>query len=298
VVFFGTMWPLIAEVATGRKVSVGPPFFDLAFTPFIVALAVALPPLALLPWKRGSLGRAMQPLWGVLALSVALGALAWTLQTGRSMLAPVGVALAAWLVGGAVAEIVGRARRAGPGAAAALRRAWNLPRADWGKALAHSGLGVSILGIACVTAWSSEDIRVLRPGESFAIAGYELRLEAVERADGPNYSAETATLTLLRDGAAIGELRPEKRFYQVQAMPTTEAAIDRSLTRDLYVALGDPQADGGWALRTYFKPFANWIWAGAMIMALGGVVSLTDRRYRVGAPARRTTARGAAVPAE
>ena len=135
----------------------------------------------------------------------------------------------------------------------------------------------------------------MKPGESFAIAGHELRLEGVARTRGPNYSSETATLTLLRDGRPVGTLRPEKRLYPVQAMPTTEAAIDRGITRDLYVALGDAQA-GGWALRTYVKPFANWIWGGAMLMALGGVVSLTDRRYRVGAPARRAPT--GAVPAE
>jgi cytochrome c-type biogenesis protein CcmF len=263
----------------------------------MVAIAMILPPLATLPWKRGSLARAMEPLWGVLALSVALGALAWTLQTGRSMLAPVGVALSAWLVLGALTELAARARLGRAGAAETLRRLRHLPRADWGKALAHSGLGLTILGIACITAWQREDIRVVRPGDSFPLGSYALRLEAVERTEGPNYTAETATLTILQGGRAVGTLHPERRIYPVQGMPTTEAAIDRSLTRDLYVALGDPQADGGWALRSYLKPFANWIWIGALVMAAGGIVSLTDRRYRVGAPARRAP-RGAEVPAE
>jgi cytochrome c-type biogenesis protein CcmF len=290
VVFFGTMWPLVAEVLTGRKVSVGAPFFDLAFTPFMVALAAILPVFATLPWKRGELARAMQPLWGALALSVALGALVWALQTGRSMLAPIGVALAAWLVLGAAAEIAGRIRLGHVAPRESLRRAANLPRADWGKAIAHAGLGVTIFGVAALTAWETEDIRVLRLGESFAMGGYELRLDAVERSEGPNYAAETAHVAVLRDGREIGALNPEKRHYPVQRMTTTEAAIDRKLRRDLYVTLGDPQQGGGWAIRTYVKPFANWIWLGALIMAAGGVVSLTDRRYRVGAPARRSTA--------
>jgi cytochrome c-type biogenesis protein CcmF len=250
-----------------------------------------------LPWKRGSLARAMQPLRGVLALSLALGALAWALQTGRSMLAPVGVALAAWLVAGALAEMASRARVGRAGAREALRRLRNLPRADWGKALAHAGLGLTIFGVACITAWQSEDIRVLRPGEAFPLGGYALRLDAVERSDGPNYHAEAATLTMLRNGREVGTLHPERRVYPVQGTPTTEAAIDRGLTRDIYVALGEPQQGGGWAVRSYVKPFANWIWIGAMVMAAGGVISLTDRRYRVGAPARRA-ARGAEVPAE
>ena len=297
VVFFGTMWPLVAEVVTGRKVSVGPPFFNLAFTPFMVALATILPLFAALPWKRGSLERAMQPLWGVLALSVALGALAWALQTGRSMLAPIGATLAAWLVLGALAEIAGRIRLGRAGAAETLRRAWNLPRADWGKALAHAGFGVSIFGIAAITAWAVEDIRAVRPGDAVPFAGYELRFDGVEASRGANYATDVATVTILRDGRELGTLHPERRLYDVQGMATTEAGIDRGLTRDLYVALGEPQQDGAWALRTYLKPFANWIWLGAMIMAVGGIVSLTDRRYRVGAPARSAPPRSA-VPAE
>ena len=299
VVFFGTIWPLLAEVFMGRKVSVGPPFFDLAFTPFMVAIAVILPVASVLPWKRGRLDKAMAPLWGVLALAVALGALVWMLQTGRSMLAPIGIALAVWLVLGAITDVASRIRLRQVGFGESLRRARNLPRADWGKAVAHAGLGVTFFGIAAITAWESEDIRVVRLGDAFPAAGYTLRLDAVEEHEGPNYLAETAVLAVLKDGRQIATLRPEKRLYPVQGMPTTEAAIDRGFTRDLYVALGDAQTGGGWALRTYVKPFANWIWIGAMIMALGGAISLTDRRYRVGAPAARRERAGAApMPAE
>ncbi len=298
VVFFGTIWPLVAEVFMGRKVSVGPPFFDLAFTPFMVAIAVILPPAAMLPWKRGRIDRAMEPLWGVLALSVALGGLVWAFQTGGSVLAPVGIALAAWLVLGALTDIAARVKLGGAPLAESLRRAVNLPRADWGKTVAHAGLGVTFFGVAAITAWETEDIRVVRIGDSFPAAGYTLRLDAVETAEGPNYRPEMAVIAVLRDGRQIATLRPEKRFYPVQQMTTTEAAIDRGLTRDLYVALGDAQAGGGWALRTYVKPYANWIWIGALVMALGGAISLTDRRYRVGAPTRRARPDAAALPAE
>ncbi len=297
VVFVGTMWPLLAEVATGRKVSVGAPFFDVAFTPFMVALAVILPPCAMLPWKRGDLRRAMQPLWGILALSVALGALVWSLQTGRTMLAPIGVTLSVWVVLGAFADIANRVRLGKAPLAESLRRTGNLPRGDWGKTLGHAGLGVTMFGIACITAWQTEDIRVVQIGESFPAARYELRLDAVENVQGPNFVSDAAVISVIKDGAEIGTLTPEKRFYPVQRMPTTEAAIDRGWTRDLYVALGDRQENGGWAIRTYVKPFANWIWIGTFIMAAGGVISLTDRRYRVGAPSARG-AGAAAVPAE
>ncbi|MFO1209550.1 MAG: heme lyase CcmF/NrfE family subunit [Amaricoccus sp.] len=296
VVFFGTMWPLLAEVTTGRKVSVGPPFFNLAFTPFMVALAAILPLFAALPWKRGSLAKGMRPLWGALALSVALGALAWSLQTGGSMLAPIGATLAAWLVLGALADLAGRIRLRDAGITEILRRARNLPRADWGKALAHAGLGVSIFGIAAVTAWSAEDIRLVHPGERFDVAGYEVRFDDIQHARGPNYATDRATVTVSRNGREVATLHPEKRLYDVQQMATTEAGIGRGATRDLYVSLGDPQGDGR-ALRTYVKAFSNWIWAGAFLMAAGGIVSLSDRRYRVGAPARRARP-GAPVPAE
>jgi cytochrome c-type biogenesis protein CcmF len=297
VVFLGTMWPLAVEVLTGRKVSVGAPFFDLAFTPFMVAIAVILPPLALLPWKRGDLRAATRPLRGALALSVALGALAFSLQSGRSVLAPIGIALAAWLVCGAVAELAWRCRLGRAPLTETLRRAGNLPRADWGKMTAHAGLGVTIFGIAAITAWASEDIRVLRPGQSFPLAGYEFSLDTVQSGEGPNYAHEAATVTVRRGGRIVATLHPEKRFYPVQNMPTTEAGIDRGVTRDLYVALGDAQEGGGWALRSYIKPFANWIWGGALIMALGGAISLSDRRYRVGAPTRRAAA-ASPMPAE
>jgi cytochrome c-type biogenesis protein CcmF len=178
------------------------------------------------------------------------------------------------------------------------RRLVNLPRADWGKALGHAGLGVTIFGIAALTAWETDDIRVLQVGDTYTKGPYELRLDSIDTVRGPNWIAEVATLSFSIDGVTRGHLLPEKRFYPVQQFPTTQAAIDRSLTRDLYVTLGDRQANGGYAIRTYIKPFSNWIWLGALIMAAGGLVSLTDRRFRVGAPARRVPAPAASVPAE
>ena len=299
VVFVGTMWPLFVEVATGRLVSVGPPFFDAAFTPFMIVLAMALPIFSILPWKRGDLGRAARPYWGVAALSVVLGALVWALQTGGSMFAPIGVTLAAWVVVGALADVATRVKLLRAPLSESWRRTVNLPRADWGKTLGHAGVGVTIFGIAALTAWETDDIRVLQVGETFTKGPYELRLDAIDNVRGPNWIAEVATITFSRDGRERGQLFPEKRFYPVQQFPTTQAAIHRSLTRDLYVTLGDPQASGGYAVRTYIKPFSNWIWIGALIMAAGGAVSLTDRRFRVGAPARRRSEPPAApMPAE
>ncbi|MCA3508784.1 MAG: heme lyase CcmF/NrfE family subunit [Rhodobacter sp.] len=285
VVFVGTVWPLVAELVFARKLSVGPPFFNMAFTPFVVALAVLLPVGSVLPWKRGDLTRVAQPLAGVLVLSMALGALAWTLQTQRSILGPVGLVLAAWVVLGALADLWQRAGR-GP-LALRLARLTRLPRSDWGKAAAHVGFGVTVFAVAAVTAWKTEDIRVVRIGETYPLGPYEVQLRDVRDVPGPNYMATQAELVLQRDGQEIATLRPEKRMYPVARMPTTEAGIDHSLLRDVYLVIGDEQAAGGWAVRSYIEPFVNFIWIGCLLMALGGGLSLSDRRFRVAAGARR-----------
>jgi cytochrome c-type biogenesis protein CcmF len=295
VVFFGTLWPLVAEMLFDQQISVGPPFFDAAFTPFMVALAALMPLGGMLPWKRATLGRAMQPLWGILALSIASGALVFVIRGGGSMLAPIGFVLAIWVIGGAIAEL---GTRTGRGTVAArFARLRRLPGADWGKAMSHSGLGVTVLGVAALTAWQIEDIRVAQVDVPYEVGGYEITLRDVNKIEGPNYLSTMATIDISKDGEAVVTLRPEKRTYPVARMATTEAAIKNGVFRDLYLVIGDPQDKGGWAVRTYIKPFANWIWAGCIIMALGGVLSLFDRRYRVAAGARKQ-ADVTGVPAE
>jgi len=294
VVFVGTMWPLIAEMIWGQKLSVGPPFFNAAFTPFFLVIGAILPLGAILPWKRAKLAKSMKPLWGALALAIAVGGLAYALTSGRSALAPFGIALGAWLVFGAATDLWTRTGRAGLGSK--LRRLGRLPRADWGKAVAHGGLGITFIGVAALTAWTVEDIRVAQEGETYEVAGYEVTLVDVRRVQGPNYVSIMAEITLDREGEEVARLFPEKRVYPVAGMPTTEAAIDNGVFRDLYVVIGDPQDNGGWAVRTFIKPYANWIWAGCIIMALGGVLSLTDRRVRVAGSARGPNAAG--VPAD
>ncbi len=297
VVFIGTIWPLAAELFFDRKLSVGAPFFEAAFTPFIVGIAVVLPVGAMLPWKRARLAGVVKKLTPALLLAFAVAALAWAVGSGRSALAPVGMALGSWLVAGAAVDIWSRTGRGALGGR--LGRLTRLPRADWGRLLGHGGLGVVFIGISGLMAWQVEDIRVAQVGESFEVAGYEVTLEKVERLQGPNYISTTATMRIARDGREIAVLRPEKRLYPVQGMPTTEAAIDQGLWRDLYLVIGDPQEGGGWAVRTFIKPFTAWIWAGILLMALGGILSLSDRRYRVAAGAarrRRSAVKG--VPAE
>ncbi len=294
VVFIGTIWPLVAEMLWGRVLSVGEPFFNAAFTPFMVGLAMLLPVGALMPWKRGDLGGVLRRLMPVAVLALALGALVWAVQTGRSALGPIGAALGLWVVFGAGVDLLTRAGR-GP-LAARLGRIGRLPRADWGRVTAHAGLGVTIFAVAAINAWMIEDIRVARLGETFPLGPYQVTLKAVHEEEGPNYTTTMAEMVVSRGGRAVATLFPEKRVYPVQAMPTTEAAISNGFLNDIYLVIGDAQEGGGYAVRGYVKPFANWIWGGALLMALGGFLSLTDRRYRLAAGARRAVP--AAHPAE
>ncbi|WP_424940935.1 heme lyase CcmF/NrfE family subunit [Aliiroseovarius sp. S253] len=293
VVFVGTIWPLVGE-AFDRKISVGPPFFEAAFTPFMVVLALVMPIGAMLPWKRAKIGRAVKQLVPALVLSIAVLALVWAMQTGKSALGPIGMFLGTWLVAGSMTDIFSRTGRGA--IAGRLSRLTRLPGADWGKFAAHAGLGITMMGISGLMAWEVEDIRVAQIGETFQVAEYDISLVNVGREQGPNYISTKAEIRVDRDGSHLTTLYPEKRVYPVQAMPTTEAAISNGFWTDIYLVIGDPQEGGGWAVRTFIKPFANWIWAGSIIMALGGIFSLFDRRFRVAAGAAKTRMEG--VPAE
>jgi cytochrome c-type biogenesis protein CcmF len=301
VVFIGTIWPLIAEMFFDRTLSVGPPFFDAAFTPFVFAAAAVLPIGAMLPWKRASVARPLRALIPAFVLAVASVLLTWAMFTGRSAIGPIGVGLSVWLVAGAAVDLWSRTGR--DTVAHRLGRLTRLPRADWGKTIAHAGVGITMFGVVTLTGYEVEDIRVAQEGEPYRVGAYEVELLRVdENVQGPNYISTMATIAV-RDGETgqlLSELRPERRIYPVAGMPTTEAGINNGFTRDVYVTLGDPQDNGGWAVRTWIKPFANWIWGGTIIMALGGLLSLSDRRYRFAAGAGRAPRedRGTEVPAE
>ena len=282
VVFVGTMWPLVAEMFFDRKLSVGPPFFNMAFTPFMTMLGIIMPVGAMMSWKRASLAKAFWPLRYVFVLALAIGGLIWALQSGRSLIGPMGTFLGAWLVMGALIDLTSRTGRN-----FGVRRLLRLPRSDWGKSVAHAGLGVTMFGIAGLTSWQSEDIRVAQIGQAFDVGEYTLILDKVEEFQGPNFLSTMGFITLSKNGREIAQMRPEKRIYPVAQMPTTEAAIDYNLIRDVYVVIGDAQQNGGWAIRTYIKPLTNWIWIGGALMALGGFLSLSDRRFRVAVGARK-----------
>jgi cytochrome c-type biogenesis protein CcmF len=309
VVFIGTIWPLVIELASTNakwtlagnlvdnpfytiglfdrpeQVSVGAPFFNAAFTPFFVALSIILPVGAVLAWKRGTLGKATVSMVPVAIFAIACGALAFALQTGRTAMGPIGVVLGVWVVGGACMDIW---MRTGRGAITnRLGRLMRLPRADWGKSTAHCGMGITVFAVAALTAWEDEDIRVAQIGDRWTVGIHEVELTSVDTIQGPNYFGDRGDMAVFRNGRAVGHLFPEKRIYPVAQMPTTEAGIRNGVLRDVYVVIGDPQDGGGWAVRTYIKPFANWIWGGSILMALGGLISLTDRRLRVAAGAAK-----------
>jgi cytochrome c-type biogenesis protein CcmF len=296
-VFVGTLYPLFLDALGGGKVSVGAPYFNMTFGPLMMPLLIAVPLGPLMAWKRADLWAVLQRLWfaGVCALIAAL--IGWYVTTGGPVLAVLGMALAAWLVVGALVELAQRLKLFRASAADSWNRARNLPRAAYGMTLAHGGLGILLAGIVAISAWRIEVIQVMHEGESLQVAGYDLTFEGVREFEGPNYSVQRGSFLVERDGQEIGRLTPEKRFYPVQQMWTTEAAIRTSGLADLYTVVGDRQDDGGWVVRIFHNPLAPWLWAGAVIMVLGGAISLTDRRYRVGAPSRRRAAHPAAAPA-
>jgi cytochrome c-type biogenesis protein CcmF len=221
--------------------------------------------------------------------------IAFYVTYGGPILAVLGLGLAAWLAAAVLTELADRLRLFRVPLADSLRRAVNLPRASYGMSLAHFGLAVSVAGFAA-SAWDKEAIEVLRVGGSIHVAGYDLRLESVDRLPGPNYLADDATVRITSGDRVIAVVHPERRFFPLQQQTTGETAIRTNFLADLYVALGDSDDAGNWTLRVYWKPLVPWIWIGGVIMAFGGVVSLSDRRWRVGVASRARGVAGA-VPA-
>jgi cytochrome c-type biogenesis protein CcmF len=295
-VLVGTLYPLGIEALTGAKISVGAPFFNATFGPIMIPLLAAVPFGPLLSWKRGDIAAAASRLYWVAGLSLlaALGVVA--LRTGASALVAAAIGLSAWLVLGAFAEIGSRSGWPAAPLRVGLARIAGLPRPVFGAALAHAGLGLTLCGIASVTGLEQEVIRRIAPGDTVAIAGHELAYRGIEPAKGPNFVEEIAVFTLSRDGRDLGQMRPAKRVYTTRRMPTTEAAIRTSGFSQLYLSLGDAEANGAVTVRVWWKPWVTLIWIGAAAMALGGLVSLSDRRLRVGAP-KRAASRAPEAPA-
>ena len=291
-VFIGTLYPLALEVVTGEKISVGAPYFNLTFGPLFVPLMIAVPFGPLLAWKRGDLLGAAQRLTaaGVAALIVLAVVWAWT-RSG-SALAPLAIALAVFVIAGTVSDLVERIGLFRTPFATALRRARGLPRSNWGTAFAHAGVGIALIGIVCETTWNSEYIGTMRPNDVAKLAGYELKLDGITQRQGPNYREMVAQFAVSLDGAPLSTMTPSKRNFTSRQASTTEAALFARGASQLYISLGDLGGDGAIAVRIYHKPLVLLIWFGPVLMALGGMLSLSDRRLRVGAPKPAKAMRG------
>jgi cytochrome c-type biogenesis protein CcmF len=273
-VLLGTLYPLFLDALELGKISVGPPYFDSVFVP-LMAPAILLAGLGpLIAWRKGDGAQAARRLrWA--AIVALVGALFLPLAFGRwAALTSFGLLLGLWIIGSSATALVVR-----------MRSTTKLTNAFVGMLLAHAGIGVFVLSVTLVKSYESErDVR-LAPGESFSLGGYDFRFEGVKDVEGPNYQAARGAVAVTRNGAPVVRLSPEKRVYHVQKNPMTEASISYGLTRHIYVSLGDSVGNGAWTVRVHIKPFVGWIWGGCVLMALGGLLAASDRRYR--AEARR-----------
>ncbi len=276
-VLLGTLYPLLLDSLNLGKISVGPPYFNSVFVPIMIPLVIAMGVGPLLRWKQDSLGRFAAAFAIGMAVSAVLGVVIPLLLFGEVYaMAAVGVALGVWVLYTIGLDL--RHRTRGKGLLAGFggqSRSWH------GMVLGHLGMAMTVVGVALTSYYSIErDVR-MTPGEQIEARGFTFLFEGVHEKDGPNYDADVGTVLVLKGGKEVSRLHTEKRIYRVQRMPMTEAGIDWGFTRDLYVALGEELDNGAWALRVYYKPFVRWIWLGGLLMAIGGIVAASDRRYRM-----------------
>ena len=289
-VLLGTLYPLVVDALGMGKLSVGPPYFDAVFVPLMTPALFLMGVGPLARWRQAEmidLARRLRWAFGVSAASAVLAFFAlghWTPMIG------LGLALAAWVASATLLNLLVRLQT--HPATGWVRKFRAQPGSYYGMLLAHLGVSVFIVGVTVVSGFQSESDVRMEVGDTARVAGYEMRLEKIVDAAGPNYKAGLATISVSRDGKPVGTLVPERRVYNVSGQPMTEVAIDRGLTRDLYVALGDPVSPTAWSVRLHHKPFVNWIWLGCVLMALGGAMAVLDRRYR----RQTSTVRDTAAP--
>ena len=297
-VFVGTLYPLALEVLTGAKISVGAPFFNLTFAPLFVPLLVAVPFGPLLAWKRGDLPGAMQRLMMAGVVSLVTIAIVWAWQSGGAALAPFAIGLAVFVVLGAIVDIAERVKLFQAPFNTSWHRAKGLPRSAWGTAFAHAGLGIALIGIVCESTWNIEHIATMRPNDTAQLGAYSVTFNGLRAQQGPNYREDIAAFTIRSDDRVVGTMTPSKRNFSTRGMATSEAALLTRGASQLYISLGAAEADGSITARIYYKPLVLLIWFGPILMAFGGMLSLSDRRLRVGAPKPARAKLGVPQPAE
>ena len=294
-VLIGTLYPLALETITGEKISVGAPYFNLTFGPIMLPLLLLVPVGAMLSWKRADLLGVVQRVWIAAAFAIGLGLVVLVWNVRGPWLAPLGMALGAWLIFGSLVDLAQRiALFRAP--RASLSRLAGLPRSSLGMTLAHAGLGLIIIGITAITLWKVEHILAMKPGERTDVGSYSVQFVGETPLTGENYTGSAGQFRIFRGDRDITTVVSEKRAFKPSGMPTTEVGLYQTPAGDVYVVMGDRTADGGRVVRMYFNPLVSLIWLGALMMFIGGGLSLTDRRFRVGAPKRKSVPAG--VPAE
>jgi cytochrome c-type biogenesis protein CcmF len=279
-VMLGTLYPLLLDALSLGKISVGPPYFEAVFVPLMAPAVFLMGVGPLARWREASLPDLAKRLRGALLATLVAAGLSFA--AGGSLTSSLGVLLAAWVLCTTLVALADHVRHAGgPWWRRAARLPRLLPRGEWGMLLAHLGIGVFIFGVTMVKTWEAESDVRMAVGDTATLGGYSFRLDSVGEYNGPNFLGLRAVMQVSRDGRALTTLEPEKRLYTAQGMPMTEAAIDPGWTRDLYVSLGEALGDNAFAVRIQVKPFVDWIWGGALLMALGGLLAATDRRYRL-----------------
>jgi cytochrome c-type biogenesis protein CcmF len=302
-VLIGTLYPLFLESITaafaadgvGTKISVGPPYFNMTFGILMMPLLLALPFGPLLAWKRGDLPGAAQRLMAAAVGSLALTLLAFAMTRRGPWLALPVFAIGLWVVFGSISEWAHRVKLFQAERPEVLRRARNLPRSAYGGMLGHFGVGLMTLGIVATSAWQTEVVHAMKPGETVNVAGFDVTFKGVGPRRGPNYQETVGLFDVTRGGKPVATLETAKRMYDAPKQATIEAGIHAGIGGDLYTVLGDAIGDTGFAVRIYFNPLVRFIWIGCVIMAFGGLLSISDRRLRVGAPRR---AKSSMLPAE
>lgn len=275
-ILLGTLYPLVLDALTGAKLSVGPPYFNALFVPLMGLLMAVIAVGVLVRWKNTPVKWLLSMLLPVLLGSVVLGAIA-AFAFGDFNWGVMAVCmLAAWVVLAGVRDIFDKTRNKG-----LFKGMRDLTRSYWGMQLAHFGMAVCALGVVLTSVGNLERDMRMAPGDQVEVGAYQFVFEGSKHREGPNFSADRGTMRVLEDGKQIAVLHPEKRFYKVQQSMMTEAAIDAGFTRDVFVALGEPLENGAWAVRVHIKPFVRWIWLGALLMGLGGMLAAMDKRYRV-----------------
>lgn len=291
-VFIGTLYPMFYEAISGEKISVGPPFFNLTFVPLVIPLLFAIPYGPFLAWKRGDLIAVTQRLMAAYGVALAAIFIVYIFVADGPVLAPLGIGLGVWLVAGAFSELLWRAKAFQSSFQETWRRLSNLPRASYGAALGHAGMGLTVLGAVAVTAYGTEVLKDMKTGDTIETGGYVMTFKEIRPERANNYVQDIAVFDVTKEGRFITELAPAKRVYVARQFPTTEAAIHTNWFSQLFLSLGDVKADGTAVVRAYYKPWVTLIWIGTIVMFVGGCLSLADRRLRIGVPQKKR-----AVPA-